>query len=333
MCPDASPPPVIPPPGSAPLHAVLAAAGSAAREGLPATLALVLETEGSTYSRSGAVAVFGPGERQLGWLSGGCLEADIAVRARAAATAGRIEWLEVDTRDDAAMLSGAALGCRGRLRLALLPLAALPGIDALLQGWCDGGLGLRWTLSMHGALSLEAGAARRAWQLPAAVPAWRDTGDWGLVTGPRAQLLLCGGGPETPPLLPLLRELGWRTTLVEARPQWRTLAPLADRHVDALAQALADDITFDAALVMHHNFERDLEALGTLAGTDVPFLGLLGPARRREDLLRLVPASLHADLRARLRAPVGLDLGGHGAQAIALSIAAQLQAWRHRAPA
>ena len=80
---------------------------------------------------------------------------------------------------------------------------------------------------------------------------------------------------------------------------------------------------------MHHNFELDLEALLALAPVPVPFVGLLGPVRRREDLFRVLPEALHASLRPRLQSPVGLDLGGRGADAIALSIAAQLQAWWH----
>ena len=45
--------------------------------------------------------------------------------------------------------------------------------------------------------------------------------------------------------------------------------------------------------------------------------------------VRVLPTSAHALLLPRLRSPVGLKLGGHGLEAIALSIIAQLQAWRH----
>ena len=45
--------------------------------------------------------------------------------------------------------------------------------------------------------------------------------------------------------------------------------------------------------------------------------------------LPLPPPVLLPLLVPRLRSPVGLRLGGQGPEAIALSIAAQLQAWRH----
>ena len=87
---------------------------------------------------------------------------------------------------------------------------------------------------------------------------------------------------------------------------------------------------FDAALVMNHNFEMDREALFALADASIPFIGLLGPMRRKDDLFRVLPASAREALQPRLRSPVGLKLGGQGPEAIALSIAAQLQA--HRFP-
>lgn len=317
-------------PRPAPAHVVVAAVRDAAGAGDPATLALVLETDGSTYAGAGAMALFGPGDTQLGWLSGGCLEPEIARRAAEVAADGRIGWMEVDTRDDAALLSGSALGCRGRLRLVLLPVAQLPGVQAPLQAWLDGDGDMQWSIERSGAVTLEAGTQAQSWCLDAAAPDWRSAGTWSLSSAARPQLLLCGGGPETPLLLPLLRDLGWRTTLVEARARWRPLAALADTHrADGVAAALVDGPPYDAALVMHHNFELDLDALDALSATPVPFVGLLGPRRRCEDLFRLLTTAPHAALRARLHSPIGLDLGGRGAEAIALSIAAQLQAWRH----
>jgi len=50
----------------------------AARDGdADAVLALVLETEGSTYAHAGTMAFF-DARHQIGWLSGGCLEPAVA---------------------------------------------------------------------------------------------------------------------------------------------------------------------------------------------------------------------------------------------------------------
>ncbi|WP_082143435.1 XdhC/CoxI family protein [Xanthomonas sp. NCPPB 1128] len=302
----------------------------ACRRGTPAVLAVAMAREGSTYAHAGAMALFGADGLQQGWLSGGCLEPEIARCAAEAADAGTPLWMEIDTREDEDLLSGSAAGCRGRLHLALLPLLALPGFDGLAQAWLQGRGGLTLALKADGDFVASVAGQTLRWRLP-----WRTVsaasaprvGEVHVPPPPRVSVF--GAGPETPVLLPLLRQLGWMTTLVEKRPRWAALAALADRALECTpTRALAGCADSDAALVMHHNFELDREALDALAGSAIPFLGLLGPVRRREDLFRLLSPTQRAQLSPRLHSPIGLRLGGNGAEAIALSIAAQLQASR-----
>ena len=316
------------------MRAVVEACATAAARGDPATLALVLETEGSTYVRAGALALFGAREGQVGWLSGGCIEPEIEQRAAEAAAGQGVDWMDIDTRSDEDLFAGSAPGCRGRLRLALLPLAALREWPALIDEWRRGHGDLRLDLQAGGALAASVGDERQRWTLPAAPLPWAAGSDrWRLEIAAPPSVLVLGAGPETPTLLPLLRALGWMTTLVERRPRWAALAALADHAVArAPAQALATARTHDAALVMHHHFELDREALEQLGGDSgqaIGFVGLLGPQRRRDDLFRVLPASARESLAPRLHSPIGLALGGEGPEAIALSVAAQLQRHRH----
>lgn len=316
-------------------RAVFEASAQATRRGDDAVLALVLETEGSTYVRAGAAALFGGGPEPVGWLSGGCLEPQIAARAAEAAAARHLHWLELDTRDDEDLIGGSAPGCRGRLRLALLPLATLPGWHDIVDAWFAGGEALIVEISERGGVRAQLGASSTEWKLPAPPCPWTPASpQWDLPYPAPARVAVFGAGPETPMLLPLLRSLGWKTLLVERRARWRSQAELADAWLslapaDALAQP--EVATAQVALVMHHHFEFDRETLEALAPGAIAFVGLLGPQRRREDLMRLLPAAAVEALSSRLRSPVGMPLGGQGAEAIALSIAAQLQAWRHGA--
>ncbi|MDG2523783.1 XdhC family protein [Stenotrophomonas sp. HITSZ_GD] len=298
---------------------------AAARHGRPATLAVVFATEGSTYVKPGALAVFGEDDVRQGWLSGGCLEADIARAAEAALHAGEAAWMEIDTRGDEDLLSGAAVGCRGRLHLALLPLPQLPGWDVLARAWLARQGALQLRLGHDGACHAEVGTQSRQWSLTLA---GTRAASLQVRIAPPPAVVLFGAGPESATLLPWLRELGWMTTLVEKRPRWRDLGALADRHIEATpTQALADGLEADAVLAMHHHFELDRETLDGLATHPVPFIGLLGPRRRQQDLFQLLTPAQREALLPRLRSPVGLHLGGEGPQAIALSIAAQLQRW------
>lgn len=336
------------PPGTAWTHAgqglpvatgnaigVFEAALHAVRSGEPAVLALVLETEGSTYAGTGAIALFGHGTH-VGWLSGGCLEPEIERRAMEAGTSGTVGWLEIDTRDDASLLSGSAVGCRGRLRIALLPLQRLPGIDAVLVAWLGGQQQVSLRVTHEG--RVEAGtspALHRHWRLQAKPIEWNSPRQrWSVSIARAPEVLVLGAGPEGPALLPLLRDLGWRVHVAERRPRWRAGALPGVAVIDASpAQSLAHASHVDAALVMHHDFELDREALYALAASTIPFIGLLGPSRRQEDLFKLLTPVQRTALQPRLRSPVGIDLGGRGPETIALSIAAQLQAWRHGAGA
>ena len=310
----------------------LETSAAAHQRGDSAALALVVETEGSTYVGAGAMALFGAREGQAGWLSGGCLEPEIEKRARSAAAQSRIEWMDIDTRDDEDLIGGSALGCRGRLRLALLPLSVMHGWPALVEIWKQGRGPLRLSVSTQGEVLAEAGDLQQRWRLDAArSEAFHPSSEtWNLSIPVPPAVLVFGAGPETPTLLPLLRSLGWMTTLVERRARWLPEARHADASIEASPQTVSSMLerAFDAALVMNHNFEMDREALDALAGSELPFIGLLGPARRREDLFRVLPPAAREALLTRLRSPVGLKLGGQGPEAIALSIAAQLQAYR-----
>lgn len=306
----------------------------ASETGDGSALVVVIATEGSTYVRQGAMAVFAADNAQTGWLSGGCLEPEIARRARHAVAEGHLDAMDIDTRDDEDLFAGSAVGCRGRLHLALLPLDRLPGWSQVVQAWWQGAGPLTLCLAAEGDVLAQAGDTHRRWTLPVAPAAHADiAGD--VTVPPPPRVAIFGAGPETRMLVTVLRQLGWHVTVVERRARWIPADEIADTwHILSPNDALAAlEPAPDAALVMHHHFEHDREALAALAGTRIPFIGLLGPVRRREDLLRVLPAHLHALLAPRLRSPIGLKLGGQGPEAIALSIAAQLQAWHHGEPA
>lgn len=315
------------------LHrSVLDAARRALHDGDPGVLALVLETEGSTYVPAGAAAWFGAHEH-AGWLSGGCLEAEIARHAAVAGERSELGWLELDTRSDEDMLDASSAGCRGRLRIALLPLAAVPGFDGLLDCWFGEVAAPTLALHVDGSVQARFGGRTVEWRLPVAPCEWRtDARSWAVSFAALPRVAVFGAGPESATLLPLLRRLGARVLLVERRDRWDAVAALADVHL-ALAPSAAlshpEVAAAGAALVMHHHFEFDREALEAIAGSGIGFVGLLGPRRRRDDLFRVLPATARTALEPRLHAPIGLDLGGFGAEAIALSTAAQWQAWRH----
>jgi xanthine/CO dehydrogenase XdhC/CoxF family maturation factor len=124
--------------------------------------------------------------------------------------------------------------------------------------------------------------------------------------------------------------LGWHVTVVDHRAAYLDPArfPPGARLVETPAAEVADAVSLDdfsAAIVMSHHLDSDLQYLRALAPTSVPYVGLLGPAARREKLLGDL-GDPSPSLRARLRAPVGLDIGGRAPESIALSIIGEVHA-------
>jgi len=290
-----------------------------------AALGLVVATAGSTYAKPGALLSFGPDALRQGWISGGCLEPVLEQAALEAINERRAYSVILDTRDDDDLLFGSRVGCRGRQQIVLLPLAVLPGIQQALSAWSQQAGTLEWRYAPEHGLFLECGAQTWLWPLD-----WADVPEgWSAQTLPARWMRIYGAGPESPWLLPGLRALGAYVELIERRPRWLAAAGWADHWIEASPYAAHTPLPAHYALVQHHDFELDREALLALADDHaVHWIGLLGPAQRRDQLLHLLPKTAATSLQTRLNAPVGLALGGRGPEAIALSVCAQLQqAW------
>jgi xanthine dehydrogenase accessory factor len=82
-----------------------------------------------------------------------------------------------------------------------------------------------------------------------------------------------------------------------------------------------------AAVVMSHHFARDLDYVRSLMESNVAYIGVLGPRPRFERMMSEMKAAGDATPRTdRVFAPVGLDVGGEGPDAIALAIIAEVSA-------
>ena len=151
------------------------------------------------------------------------------------------------------------------------------------------------------------------------------------------KLLLLGAGPDATPIVEFATRVNWKVTLVDHRPAYAdpTHFPLAERVILARPEDLGSVVElkhFAAAVVMSHHLPSDLSYLRNLAGAPIPYVGLLGPAPRREKLLSDLGDGA-GRLRARLHAPVGLALGGRSPESIALAIVAEIHAFVHGADA
>ena len=265
-------------------------------------LATLVQTEGSTYRKPGARLLVDSDGGTLGVLSGGCLEEDIARQGQMVIDNASPVLLSFDTKR--------LYGCDGQLKIFVepLPVAGQGGnlitkIGRLLMNrevcrirTCFEGGALGSELLASDVLLAE----RRG--------VFIDT-----VPLP-VRLLLFGTGPEIEPITQLCGNLGW----------------VVERfgHPSELAEDFRPDAQ-TAAIVMTHNFGRDLLALDRLLPLQLRYVGLLGPRKRHAELLARLseyrPLDFNADGRT-LFAPAGLDIGSEAPEEIALSIMSEVAA-------
>ena len=260
----------------------------------------VVGTEGSTYSKSGTQILVNEDGDYCGMVSGGCLEGDLADRARRAIASGEPSRCDYDLRVDDDVF-GLGIGCEGLIRVAIQPLSSADD---------------------HAPLAAAIRGER-------SFPVLGDDHELAeLWLRPPPAILLLGGGADVRPLVGLCGVLGWDVTVNDHRPAY--VDALAGLGIPVLCGPPGDtgeridagDV--DAAIVMSHHLASDREYLRWLASTTVPFVGLLGPPHRRDRLLQEIGPAADA-LAARLHAPVGARIGGRGPAAIALEVVAELQ--------
>jgi xanthine/CO dehydrogenase XdhC/CoxF family maturation factor len=322
--------------------------------GRAVALGLLVETAGSTYRKPGALMLIAANGDSAGLLSGGCLEGDLGEYARSVIETGTARLVTYDMRGGDDLVWGLGLGCEGAMHILLIRVGPdndwqpLEHFSRSLAAHQPASVGIVvasermdspvGTVVLRGdevdrALVAAVQSGRTGW-FESAAPRWKV---FVLPLSLPPKLLLLGAGPDAAPVVDFAARLNWKITLVDHRPAYADAShfPFAERMLQAQPDELlgvVDPRQFAAAVVMSHHLPSDLKYLRALAATEIPYIGLLGPAARRERLL----SDLEADadrIRTRLHAPVGLPLGGRSPESIALSIVAQIHAFVHNGSA
>jgi xanthine/CO dehydrogenase XdhC/CoxF family maturation factor len=293
-------------------------------------LATLVAVTGSSYRRPGARMLVFPAGDHIGAISGGCLEEDVRTRAVRVARTGVAEVVTYDTTSDHDLVWGVGLGCHGVVQVLIEPLPLAPSWPATLTANQSARRPTRLAV---------------VWRAPS--PEWLGT--WladelsPLPTGceifaetiaPPVSLVIFGAGDDARPLARLADELGWQVTVADPRAEFATRERFPTAH--GLVVSPADELVARAApapdaltVVMTHRYVHDVPVLCALLPRPLAYLGLLGPKQRAERILTDLAADgleITPQLRARLHAPVGLDLGAENPGEVALSIVAEMRA-------
>lgn len=295
--------------------------------GVSAALVTLIAADGGSPRPAGTQMLVMP-DRLCGFLSGGCVEADVAAHGRAALRDGqprRLVYGQGSPWPDIRLLCGA------RIELLVEPLAA---DDRAAEAW----------LSLYErrkpAMWLTDGVQRHCHEtqeqsLRPQIATSAFPFQVSLLTPPQKRMIVVGGDPTALAITKLAIDFGYDTHLIRPRgpatpppdftaTYWRSKSP------DVFADLGLDAWTFVA--VATHDVELDEDALTAALASPAPYVGVLGAKRRLpERLERLKLRGVTPEQLRRLRGPIGLDLGGKSPFEIAVGVMAEATALAHDA--
>jgi xanthine dehydrogenase accessory factor len=299
-----------------------------------AALVTLVRVEGSSYRRPGARMLILEDGSSTGSISGGCLEAEVARKARWVVRHGAVvERFSTMFEDTAEIPYG--LGCGGTVDLLIEP-ADTPEAEALLAAMKGTLRGVRRNVVTW--LPTDGQRLRRAIYDEAgsilfASDGLREAGEdpfdeW---LEPPQRLLLFGAGDDAQPVVQLASLMGWTVFVLDGRAQLarRDRFPAAAEVIAGSELGAVRLRREDAVVMMTHSYEQDRAWLTAVLPFQPRYVGLLGSRHRSSLLISEAAALLGWSVERACEhvfAPVGLDLGGDGAEAIGLATIAEIQA-------
>ena len=338
------------------------------RHGVTFALATVVSTSRSAPRPAGSVLALHGDGRIVGNVSGGCVEPAVVGIAEEVLGDGRLRHARFGFSDDEALAVGLTCGGEvevvvrrvapddvplGRLADALgrgepavlATVIATQGdertlgsslvvtdegvfgplaeTDAgrIIADECRGSLGRGEATVRH----IGAAGERMRDDLTVLVQPFAD----------RPRLIILGAIDYAAAVASLGRFLGYRVTVCDARSAFATRErmPDADEVVVEWPHRYIDRSELDersAVVVLTHDPKFDVPAILAALRTPARYIGVMGSRRTHADRLeRLRAAGASEDELARLRSPVGLDLGARSPQETAVSIAAEMVMLEH----
>ena len=321
-------------------------------------VATLVNTHGTTPRKEGAKMVVGERGDIVGSVTiGGCVDAQVIEEAEDVLSSNRPRLLELNLGDEEAWEIG--LTCGGTIEVFLEPLA-LDGSDDVAARFYErvhgharaGGRGAIVTRLEGGTgklLVLDDGTVEGTFgdvfldeRFVAEARSVIATGAsrtlflegvraFAEVVTPPSLLLVIGASHVAMPLMTLARTLGYRTAVIDGRPRFATRERFPD--VDDLKIGIPSElvtgyplIPTTALVLVAHDYKYDLPVLRHALASKVGYIGMLGSTRRGAAILKLLrEEGVDEASLARVRVPIGLDLGSRSAPEIALAVLAEIQ--------
>src|SRR5689334_4238389 len=302
--------------------------------GLGVGRAVVVRTFGRAPRPAGAVLVRADDGRIAGSVSGGCVEGAAAGEIERARADGRERVIRYGISDEEAWDVG--LACGGTIDVLIQPAVPAPAVRAAR----DRGSAVA-TLLPDDAPSAEfgrhePGAGDALLRGTSRTVSIGDRQVFVEAFPVRPRLVIVGAVEVARSLAVYAHELGYEVVVVDGRASFATPERFPPDRVDRLVvgwpDEIADEIGLgpdDAVAVLTHDVKFDEPAIVEALRRGCRYVGAVGSKKTQGDRrARLRDAGVTDEEIARLRGPVGLDLGGRLPAETALAILAEVVAER-----
>jgi xanthine dehydrogenase accessory factor len=297
------------------------------RAGDRVAIATVVDTRRSAPRPLGSRLALSSSGEMAGSVSGGCVESDVALRAEEVLAGGPPLLLRYGISDDDAFDVG--LPCGGEIEV-FVQLADAEELDRVEAALAAGErLSVTTTLAGDG-IGHRVYAPGEAHSAATRV----DPATFVEQYAPAPVMMIFGAVDTAQHLCRMAKEVGFQAVVSDARGKFATRErlPDADELVvgwPAMAYDLhpPDEATY--VVVLTHDARFDEPALGPALRSPAPYIGALGSRRAQDSRRRrLLNAGYTEDEIARIRGPLGLDIGAVTPAETAVSIVAEVLAVR-----
>lgn len=299
----------------------------------PAVMATLVRTAGTTPRKEGAKMFVGEHGEVFGSVTiGGCVDARVLEHAGEVLATATPRLLNLNLGDEEAWEIG--LTCGGAVDVFVEPLteAVFELYERARREWQAG---RRAAITTNLAGDAPGSHAFIEPQDLARASAERGDDVYLEILQPANTLAIFGAGAVAIPLVDFAKSLGFRTIVIDGRERFANRERF--KQADAIRVGIVSEIAgqlpmnaMTAVVLVAHDYKIDLPVLKTALASDAPYIGLLGSRRRGAAILQLLrDDGVSEEQLARVRVPVGLDLGGDTAAEIALAIIAEVVAVLH----
>ena len=311
--------------------------------GLKNVLATVVDLDGSSYRRPGVRMLLSENNEMVGAVSGGCVEKEVLRRSQSVFETGESKIMTYDGRY--------RLGCEGVLYILLEPFRVSDEFKKLffqnlelrkpltIQSYykkedeCIGWFYSEFSFEENRKFTFVKDNNLISHSID-------DVKIFSQTLSPCFRLIIIGGEHDAVKLCKMGAILGWDVDLVTTLKDPKNLQDFPGaKTVEANTPEtfLVDNIDSECAVVlMTHNYAQDLRYLLRLKNCKLNYIGVLGSAKRREQLhedLLDYASDLEIDFLEKIHSPAGLNIGAITPEEIALSILSEiLTIHRKKAP-